>query len=297
MAYSSVINIHAELIGTFIEIFIYGIYLAVFCKCLQVLRVKYTEGRPTVYRPGHLCPCLHCTYFLVPDVAYSLLVHTQHAIMDILCAINTFTTHADVPQYAITYYTIVRWDLDIIKSTAYVAMTIVSDGLIASVTPNFILAGFLALLIAADISLRAYAVYLFAATCPGDNALAGRVTNRVKWFYAVTLVVNLICTVLIALKIWRVQHEVDWYLPTISALRNGSSSKKSKRAGWFRMRGWMPGDRLILVVVESAQGRPRSRHRHSRRLEKAADAAQQDCISRLVLEQYTFQGYVCTWGW
>ncbi|KAI0686815.1 hypothetical protein BC835DRAFT_1378376, partial [Cytidiella melzeri] len=280
---------------------LYGIYLVVFCKCLQVLRVKYTEGRPTSFMA-----CTTLAIFVLVSV------HTQNAIMDILHAINAFTTHTDVPQYAITYYTIVRRDLDIIKSTAYVALTIVSDGLIASITlfagvvvwgRNVILAGFLALLIAADISLGAYAVYLLAATRPGDDALAGRVTDHVKWFYAVTLVVNLICTVLIALKIWRVQREVDQYSPAISALHNGSSSKKSKRAGWFRMRGWMPGDRLILVVVESAQGRPRSRHRRSGRLDKAADAAQQDGmnafrkISRLALEQYAFQSYVCTWGW
>ncbi|KAI0681750.1 hypothetical protein BC835DRAFT_1425280 [Cytidiella melzeri] len=168
MAYSSVTNIQAELIGTFIEILIYGIYLVVFCKCLQVLRVKYTEGRPTSFMA-----CTALAIFVLVSI---------HTIMDILCAINTFTTHADVPQYAITYYTI-----------GY--QTFVVWG------RNIILAGFLALLIAADISLGAYAVYLLAATRPGDDALAGRVTDRVKWFYAVMLVVNLICTILIALKI------------------------------------------------------------------------------------------------
>ena len=52
--------------------------------------------------------------------------------MDILRAINAFTTHTDVPNHAITYYTVVRRDLDIIKSGAYIAMTIISDGLIVS---------------------------------------------------------------------------------------------------------------------------------------------------------------------
>ncbi|KAI0682827.1 hypothetical protein BC835DRAFT_1423947 [Cytidiella melzeri] len=160
MAYLSVTNIQAELIGTFIEILIYGIYLVVFCKCLQVLQVKYTEGRPTSFMA-----CTALAIFVLVSI---------NAIMDILLAINAFTTHADVPQYAITYYTIIRRDLDIIKSTAYVAMTIVSDGLIARVVVwgrNVIFAGFLALLIAADISLGAHAVYLLAATRPGDDAL------------------------------------------------------------------------------------------------------------------------------
>lgn len=53
--------------------------------------------------------------------------------MDFLRCLNAFTSHMDVPNYPAAYYTIVRRDLDLIKSAAYVAMTIVSDGLIVSV--------------------------------------------------------------------------------------------------------------------------------------------------------------------
>ncbi|KAI0821039.1 hypothetical protein BC629DRAFT_1434974 [Irpex lacteus] len=242
MVHSPEVNARAELIGTFIEILIYGIYLVVFCKCLQVLRLKYTEGRPTA-----VMTCTAVTIFVLVTV---------HFIMDILRAINAFTTHTDVPNHAITYYTVVRRDLDIIKSGAYIAMTIISDGLIGYRTfvvwgRNLVLASFLVFLIIADISLGVYTVYLLAATRPGDDALAGHVTERVKYFYIVTLIQNLLCTILISLKIWRVQREVDRYSPAVSALRNGGSSKGS-RVGFCRRKGWLPGDRLILVVVESA---------------------------------------------
>ncbi|KAI0337376.1 hypothetical protein BDW22DRAFT_1364141 [Trametopsis cervina] len=243
MAHSLETAVRAELIGTFIEILAYGVYFVVFCKCLQVLHVKYTEGRPTAV--------LACTALLI------FVLVTIHFIMDILRCLNAFTTHLDIPNYAAVYYTIVRRDLDLVKSGAYIAMTIVSDSLIGYRTyivwaRSMFLAVFLALLIVADVALGTYAVYLLAATRPGDDALSGRVTERVKWFYVVTLVVNLLCTVLIALKIWRVQHEVDRYSPAVSALRNGGSSKNGGRGGLFRVRNWMPGDRLILVVVESA---------------------------------------------
>ena len=52
--------------------------------------------------------------------------------MDVLRAVNAFTTDMDVPNHAIAYYTVVRRDLDLVKSAAYIAMTIVSDGLIVS---------------------------------------------------------------------------------------------------------------------------------------------------------------------
>ena len=40
----------------------------------------------------------------------------------------------------------------------------------------------------------AYAMWLLNATKPGDNALMGEVTVRVRYFYAVTLALNVICS-------------------------------------------------------------------------------------------------------
>lgn len=42
--------------------------------------------------------------------------------------------------------------------------------------------------------LGVYAVWLLAQTEPGKNALLGLVTERVKYFYVITLVLNLLCT-------------------------------------------------------------------------------------------------------
>lgn len=59
--------------------------------------------------------------------------------MDVLRSLNAFTTHMDVPNYPVSYYSIVRRGLDIVKSAAYVAMTIVCDALIVStVIMNFL---------------------------------------------------------------------------------------------------------------------------------------------------------------
>ena len=43
-------------------------------------------------------------------------------------------------------------------------------------------------------ALGVYTVYLLAATQPGDDALVGRVTERVKYFYIISLTHNFICT-------------------------------------------------------------------------------------------------------
>ena len=47
-------------------------------------------------------------------------------------AAQAFTSHMDVPDSAVLYYTVVKRDLDLIKSGCYIAMTVVSDALIVS---------------------------------------------------------------------------------------------------------------------------------------------------------------------
>ena len=54
--------------------------------------------------------------------------------MDITRAIEAYTSNMEVPFAAIFYYTIVRRDLDLIKSGCYIAVTIVSDALIVRIS-------------------------------------------------------------------------------------------------------------------------------------------------------------------
>ncbi|KAJ3529271.1 hypothetical protein NM688_g7876 [Phlebia brevispora] len=211
----------AELIGTYLETLTYGVYLVVFYKCLTVLGAKYVDGRPTCI--------LLCTALSI----FALV--TVHLIMDILRAVEAYTTHMDVPYAPIYYYAVVRRDLDLIKSGCYIATTIIADGIITYRTHivwarNFKLTLIPFLLVLADIGTGTYALWLLNETKPGDNALLSEVTIRVRYFYAVTLALNLLCSGLISFKIWRVQREVDRYFP--SAMRPN-------------------GSRVILTIIES----------------------------------------------
>lgn len=168
----------------------------------------------------------------------------QHFIMDFLRAIQAYTSNMEVPFAAVFYYTIVRRDLDLIKSGCYIAVTIVSDALIvrtAISVPYFVLLipvmqcyrtfviwghNYLFALIPfglvlADVgtqlsmflvltlhptlttltsALGVYAVFLLSQVVPGNDALLSTVTERVKYFYAVTLALNLLCTSKLALQ-------------------------------------------------------------------------------------------------
>ena len=61
---------------------------------------------------------------------YTLNGVAQHFIMDLMRAMQAYTSEMEIPFAAVFYYTIVRHDLDLIKSGCYIAVTIVSDGLI-----------------------------------------------------------------------------------------------------------------------------------------------------------------------
>lgn len=49
-------------------------------------------------------------------------------------------------------------------------------------------------------ALGVYAVFLLSQVVPGNDALMSTVTERVKYFYAVTLALNLLCTSKLALR-------------------------------------------------------------------------------------------------
>ena len=62
-----------------------------------------------------------------------------------------------------------------------------------STSPFLLATSFILLLLhVCRAALGTYAVYLLGLTEPGQDALSGRVTDRVSWFYAVTLVFNVL---------------------------------------------------------------------------------------------------------
>lgn len=169
----------------------------VFNQCMSVLRKRYS--RPSDY--------------LVGTAVSLFILITAHLVIDILRNMQAFTADEAVPNYPTKYYgTFDTWQ-NILKSTLYVAVTLVSDAFILYRSfilwgRNYLIATFPFLLFIADIAIGVFWVYTLSLVVPGEDVFADALSIRVKIFYSITLAMNIICTSLIALKIFKIQKVV-----------------------------------------------------------------------------------------
>ncbi|KAG1722685.1 uncharacterized protein EDB91DRAFT_201926 [Suillus paluster] len=187
----------AELIGVFLESLAYGVYLMVFNQCMFVLKKR--RSRPSDYLVG---------------TAVSLFVLiTAHLVIDILRNMEAFTSDEADPNYPTQYYQKFDTWQNYVKSALYVAVTLVSDAFLLYRSfilwgRNYFIATFPFLLFIADIGIGVFWVYTLSLIVPGENVFADALSIRVKTFYSITLVMNVICTSLIAFKILKIQKAV-----------------------------------------------------------------------------------------
>lgn len=189
----------AELIGVFVESLAYGVYLMVFNQCMFVLRKRRSSSRPSGYLIG---------------TAISLFILiTAHLVIDILRNMQAFTADEAKPNYPTIYYSTFNTWQNILKSTLYVAVTLVSDAFILYRSfilwgRDYLIAAVPFLLFIADIAIGVFWVYTLSLVVPGENVFADALSVRVKTFYSITLAMNVICTLLIAFKILKIQKVV-----------------------------------------------------------------------------------------
>ncbi|OCH86138.1 hypothetical protein OBBRIDRAFT_783706 [Obba rivulosa] len=189
----------AELVGTLLEAMAYGAYAVNFLQCMTVLRAKWMEGR-------HMAP------MFVTAVIIFVLV-TMHLVVDLIRAMQAFVDNTVQPNAPLLYFAHVNTPLNMIKTSVYVAVTLVSDALIVYRTfavwrRSFFFVMTPCILFLADIAMSAWATWSLTQVKFGDNVLLADVTLRAKYFYAITLALNLMCTLLISYRIWSIQGGV-----------------------------------------------------------------------------------------
>ncbi|KII91947.1 hypothetical protein PLICRDRAFT_526546 [Plicaturopsis crispa FD-325 SS-3] len=226
------ISLHkSESIGVILETLAYGAYLIVFSQCIQILTARRVKPHPR-------------GYLLWTAVVLWVLV-TMHLCVDIDRNMEALDGNVWTPDGAEKYYqTLGTWK-NVFKSVLYVASTVVSDAFIVYrcyivwgrnryVIPLPLLL-FLADIGAwlysgpkADVVESAVLVHLFysrrgmtaigiywcytlSLVQPGQDFETKALSTRVTAFYAITLSLNFICTILIAYKIRMIQHSVASY--------------------------------------------------------------------------------------
>jgi hypothetical protein len=197
---------------------------------------------------------------------------------------QAFTADEAVPNYPTKYYgTFDTWQ-NILKSTLYVAVTLVSDAFIVRILNlplskywpslqlyrsfilwgrNYLIATFPFLLFIADIGLCPSAipllrlthniaigvfwVYTLSLVVPGEDVFADALSIRVKIFYSITLAMNIICTCLFS----ALHSDSGWIC--ISALIALKIFKMQKVVASFKNVNNDQVSRLLPIIVESGK--------------------------------------------
>jgi len=126
---------------------------------------------------------------------------------------QAFTANMDVAHAPEDYFKIVDTPLNIMKTATYCSVTIVADALIVYRTfviwdCNWWIIILPTLALMADFALSVWFTWSTNVAQPGESVIGSAVFLRSKYFMAVTLVLNIMCTFLISFRIWRIQSQV-----------------------------------------------------------------------------------------
>ncbi|THV00219.1 hypothetical protein K435DRAFT_657547 [Dendrothele bispora CBS 962.96] len=189
----------AHLIGSILEAVGYGFYVAIFLESLKILSLRRKRFPSGARR-------------FVTTISLFILV-TVYNVLSLSRVVSAFTDTPGRPFTADKHYAIINDALTITKQAFYNATTLCSDAF-------FIYRVFIVwnrkvthialptLLLGADIAVMIVDTASFAKAVPGENVMRNEVTRLVTVVYSVTLALNLICTIMIAFKIWSVQRSV-----------------------------------------------------------------------------------------
>ncbi|CAL1707467.1 unnamed protein product [Somion occarium] len=191
----------AELIGTFLEAIFYGIYLVVFPQCIEVLLKKRKNG-------GWLVKCF------LGVMVLSFILITMHLCVDLTRAFTAFAGNMEIPGSPEKFYANVDTKLNLIKNSSYITTTLIADAVLLFRTwvvwgRSYLIVAVPVLLWCTDIAMAAWFTWSVNEASPGASVLVSTVFARSKYFYAVTLALNVLCTVLIAFRVWSVQRTVS----------------------------------------------------------------------------------------
>ncbi|KAI0332864.1 hypothetical protein GY45DRAFT_419878 [Cubamyces sp. BRFM 1775] len=188
-------EVNANLIGLWLQLLATGAYIVYLPHCVVILTKKLRQG---------LSRWLPAAFLLI--FAATML----DVVTGLIMAYDAFAIEGDgeVPDPDVIYGN-PSSKLSLMKNAMNVVVAILSDIIIvyrtyvvwnlniwAVLTPVGLLAS--------DTAVGIWAIWTLAQTTPGDD-ISASVTLRVRYFFIITFVLNVLCSGMICFKIWRVQ--------------------------------------------------------------------------------------------
>ncbi|KAL1742352.1 hypothetical protein HDZ31DRAFT_84191 [Schizophyllum fasciatum] len=183
----------AEILGTVTETMFYGIYFVLFVRCLEVIRQRHVEGK--------LMVLLLTTSLLL----FALI--TIHMCISTWRNLDAFTgPHAAVmPNAAEIFFAEHVFDhIDRLKNALYVLYRCYMVYERQWVWILFPVAIFLG-----DFGFGIYGIYMLCTQGDVPDLIKSQIVDRIKYFYLITMILNIVCTVMIAAKILLIQRRTN----------------------------------------------------------------------------------------
>ncbi|KAG7090234.1 hypothetical protein E1B28_011834 [Marasmius oreades] len=193
----------AQLIGTFVETFSYGIYIAIFPRCMAIFWNRY-KGRQ-----GQIGSSV-AIYFILTMVLL-LLVITLHVVTNLTRAFQAFTANITVGGAAEVYFKNGNTSLNMCKVASNVTVTLIGDLVMLYRTSIIWRQTWWILILPTclfffNIAMSAWHTWSVGEAQPGSSILNSATYERSLYFFAATLAFNFVCTILVIVKLWRTRR-------------------------------------------------------------------------------------------
>ncbi|KAJ3807379.1 hypothetical protein F5876DRAFT_68161 [Lentinula aff. lateritia] len=196
----AVTTVKAELGGTVIDCLVYGLFLSVFGRAMQVLLNRKIYDRTSI--------------FLVSTTVALFCLITSHLALDVDRAFRAFTSNIGTPNYPKDYFNILSGAEALAKNSAYVTITLIADAFLtfrcwAAFGQNYLVIIIPSALYIGNLATACWALVTFkeAENPTTGVVVVAEVISRVKYMYITTLCLNLYCSLAIASRIWLVQRQ------------------------------------------------------------------------------------------
>ncbi|OCB90902.1 hypothetical protein A7U60_g1863 [Sanghuangporus baumii] len=184
----------SKLVSIFIQTLLYGAYTVVFILTVWVLLFKRAPREP-----------INKTMLAISIVLFVLA--TMHIGVNYSRIFKAFITHRDAPGGPAAFFNQLSEFTQIFGSTIYVAQTLVGDGVVHRLAhPSFNQSTkeVIAFLVACGIGI----LYSFAKVVPEAEIFVNELQDWIVSFFSLTLATNIICTALVAARIWKLNRSI-----------------------------------------------------------------------------------------
>ncbi|KIP04873.1 hypothetical protein PHLGIDRAFT_120351 [Phlebiopsis gigantea 11061_1 CR5-6] len=184
--------VKAQLIGTLVEGLFYGMYVVAFAQSLRIFYWRRRQGR-------------NMWWLSAVSIVIFVLI-TIYLVIDFIRVVSAFAENTGTPDAALRYYDSIDLRQRFVRVFAYSLLTLITDAIIVYRTyivwaRNLYICAVPALLVVTDL---AFAIWVLDSLMRnnGPVPLSTYYATRVKYYYIITLVVNVTCSALISWKIW-----------------------------------------------------------------------------------------------